>query len=149
MPTNIAAPEASAHAVLIDERGWVLIVQPSYKRRWHLPGGYVHVGETPTKAVARDVFEEIGIRPELRGPVAVSWAPHGGADRLLFTYAGRLTEKLRQAVRIDGAEIIGWTTLGPERLEERLHPRVAERIRTSIKVVGCGQMQYVEHASSS
>jgi 8-oxo-dGTP diphosphatase len=145
MPTNIAAPEAAAHAVLVDERGWVLIVRPSYKRRWHLPGGYVHIGETPTSAVTREVFEELGIRPELRGPVTVSWAPHGGADRLLFTYTGRLTEELRQAVSIDGAEIIGWTTLDPERLEERLHQRLAARIRASIEADECGQVQYIEY----
>lgn len=147
MTTNIAAPETAAHAVLIDERGWVLIVQPSYKRRWHLPGGYVHIGETPTSAVTREVFEELGIRPELRGPVTVSWAPHSGADRLLFTYTGRLTKELRQAVSIDGAEIIGWTTLGPERLEDWLHPHVAERIRCSIKAAESGQVNYLERRS--
>jgi len=145
MPTNIAAPEAAAHAVLIDGRGWVLIVKPSYKRHWHLPGGYVHVGETPTKAVAREVFEELGIKPELQGPVTMSWAPHGSAERLLFTYAGRLTEEHRQAVSIDGAEIIGWTTLGLERLEERLHPRVAHRVRVSVEASKTSQTQYLEY----
>jgi NUDIX domain len=45
MPSNIAMPEAAAHAVLVDDRGWVLIVQRSYKKRWHLPGGFVHIGE--------------------------------------------------------------------------------------------------------
>lgn len=145
MPSNIAAPEAAAHAVLVDSRGWVLIVQPSYKRRWHLPGGYVHIGETPTQAVAREVCEELGITPALHGPVTVSWAPHGGAERLLFTYAGELTDELRDAVSIDGAELIGWTTLGPERLAERLHPRVAERVRASLETSAAGHVRYLEH----
>jgi hypothetical protein len=29
MSTNVAAPETAAHAVLVDEPGWVLIIQPS------------------------------------------------------------------------------------------------------------------------
>jgi 8-oxo-dGTP diphosphatase len=65
MPSTIAAPEAAAHAILLDDRGQVLIVQPSYKQRWHLTGGYVHVGETPAQAVAREVREELDIEPEL------------------------------------------------------------------------------------
>jgi 8-oxo-dGTP diphosphatase len=127
MPSNIAAPEAAAHAVLVDERGWVLVVRPSYKKRWHLPGGYVHIGETPARAVAREVAEELGIAPKLYGPAVVAWAPQGGAERVLFLFAGHLTTDLRERVSIDGAKIIGWTTLPPELLGERLHPRVAER----------------------
>jgi 8-oxo-dGTP diphosphatase len=139
VPSNIAAPEAAAHAVLVDDRGWVLIVRPSYKRRWHLPGGYIHVGETPAAAVARKVQEELRIAPELRGPAVIAWAPHGGADRILFLFAGQLTPTLREAVRIDGAEIIGWTIQPPERLEDRLHPHVAARVRAAIDVAGRGR----------
>lgn len=145
MPSNIAAPEAAAHAVLVDDRGWVLIVKPSYKKRWHLPGGFVHIGETPARALGREVGEELGIEPELAGPAVVAWAPHAGADRILFLYVGRLTAEERDRVSIDGAEIVGWTTLAPEHLDERLHPRVAERVRAALEASRSGRTVYIEH----
>jgi ADP-ribose pyrophosphatase YjhB (NUDIX family) len=95
MPSNIAVPEAAAHAVLVDDRGWVLIVQPSYKKRWNLLGGFVHIGEAPSVAVARELRQELGIEPELE-PAVVAWAPHAGADRILFLYVGRLTAEQRE-----------------------------------------------------
>ena len=47
---------------------------------------------------------------------------------------------------IDGAEIIGWITMDPGKLEERLHPRVAERVRAAIKADRQGQVRYMEYA---
>jgi hypothetical protein len=44
MPTDIAAPEAAAHAVLVDSRGWVLIAT-LVQTPVAFPGGYVHIGE--------------------------------------------------------------------------------------------------------
>jgi 8-oxo-dGTP diphosphatase len=139
MPSNIAAPEAAAHAVLVDEGGRVLIVKPSYKRRWHLPGGYVHAGETPARAAAREAHEELGIEPALSGPVVIAWAPDAGAERILFLHVGELTAELRQAVQIDGAEIIDWTMQPTERLGERLHARMAARVYVAIEASHRGQ----------
>jgi hypothetical protein len=56
--------------------------------------------------VAREVHEDRGIEPELKGPAVIAWAPHGGAERLLFSYIGRLTAGQREQVGIDGADII-------------------------------------------
>ncbi|WP_279473028.1 hypothetical protein [Actinomadura darangshiensis] len=41
MATDIATPQTAAHAALTDPRRLVLLlVKPSYKKRWHLPGGF-------------------------------------------------------------------------------------------------------------
>ncbi|TMR40887.1 NUDIX domain-containing protein [Actinomadura geliboluensis] len=89
MATDIATPQTAAHAVLTDPRGLVLLVNPAYKRRWHLPGGYVHEGELPSAGVAREVREELAITPQLPpAPSVIAWAPHAG-DRLLMYYAAK------------------------------------------------------------
>lgn len=45
--------------------GRILLVQERLDLRWSLPGGWADVGETPSEAVAREVFEESGftVRP--------------------------------------------------------------------------------------
>jgi ADP-ribose pyrophosphatase YjhB (NUDIX family) len=53
---------ASAGALLFDEAGRVLIVNPTYKAHWTIPGGVMEAdGETPWEACRREVSEEVGL----------------------------------------------------------------------------------------
>jgi 8-oxo-dGTP pyrophosphatase MutT (NUDIX family) len=65
----------AAAAFFRDRQGRVLLVNPSYKENWDLPGGAVEAEESPHAACRREVAEELGMdRPT--GPVlAVDWVP--------------------------------------------------------------------------
>ena len=57
--------------LVIDEAGRILLVQHSYVRGWHLPGGGVETNESMLQALARELAEEGNIRltgaPRLHG----------------------------------------------------------------------------------
>jgi 8-oxo-dGTP pyrophosphatase MutT (NUDIX family) len=57
--------------LVIDEAGRIFLVQHTYVRGWHLPGGGVEPGETLATAVARELREEGNIEvtepPQLHG----------------------------------------------------------------------------------
>src|SRR4051794_1810689 len=57
--------------VVIDGARRILLVQHSYVRGWHLPGGGVEPGETMREALARELTEEANIHltgtPSLHG----------------------------------------------------------------------------------
>jgi 8-oxo-dGTP pyrophosphatase MutT (NUDIX family) len=55
-----------ARALVIDEARRVFLVQHTYVRGWHLPGGGVEPGETLLAALTRELREEGNI--ELTGP---------------------------------------------------------------------------------
>lgn len=57
-----ATPKLDIRALVLDEKGDVLLVKEKEDGRWTLPGGWVDVGEAPSEAVEREVKEESGYR---------------------------------------------------------------------------------------
>src|SRR3954453_8771984 len=54
---------ASAGALVWDRKSRLLILKPTYKSGWTLPGGIVEAdGETPWEACRREAMEECGLR---------------------------------------------------------------------------------------
>jgi 8-oxo-dGTP pyrophosphatase MutT (NUDIX family) len=61
LPALPAIP-VSAGALLFDKAGRLLILKPTYKSGWTIPGGVMEAdGETPWDACRREVAEECGI----------------------------------------------------------------------------------------
>jgi 8-oxo-dGTP pyrophosphatase MutT (NUDIX family) len=67
------APSFTVGAMAIIERadGSRLFVRHLYRQHWGVPGGLLERGETPELAVAREVWEEVGLRIQLLGEPAV------------------------------------------------------------------------------
>ncbi len=56
-----ATPKVDARGVVFQD-GQILLVKERADGRWTLPGGWVDVGEAPSEAVTREVYEEAGCR---------------------------------------------------------------------------------------
>jgi 8-oxo-dGTP diphosphatase len=59
---TLPAIPASAGALIYDRKGRLLILKPTYKSGWTIPGGVMEAdGETPWEACQREVREECGL----------------------------------------------------------------------------------------
>ena len=59
---GLRAVPVSAGALIFDRAGRLLILKPTYKSGWTIPGGVMEAdGETPWEACRREVREECGI----------------------------------------------------------------------------------------
>lgn len=86
---KFATPRVAAGVIFTDEQGRVLLVKPTYKDGWDLPGGYVEIGESPKQAAIREVKEELGVEWPVGRLLVVDWAPHPSeGDKLLFIFEG-------------------------------------------------------------
>jgi 8-oxo-dGTP pyrophosphatase MutT (NUDIX family) len=62
IPDELPTIPVSAGAMIFDARGRLLILKPTYKSGWTIPGGVMEAdGETPWQACRREVYEECGI----------------------------------------------------------------------------------------
>jgi 8-oxo-dGTP diphosphatase len=126
----------------------VLMIRPTYKDFWDLPGGYVEVGESPRAAATREVWEELGIKVELGALLVVDWAPaQSEGDKILFLFQGsELNDSTRFTLASD--EIAEARYVGEDELDMLTIPRLARRIRAALSGYeaghGGGYLEYGE-----
>ena len=73
---------ASAGALLFDADGRLLILKPTYKGGWTIPGGRIEGdGETPWQACRRETREECGLEVDQGRLVCVDFRPAKGIGR--------------------------------------------------------------------
>jgi 8-oxo-dGTP diphosphatase len=105
----LPAIPASAGALIFDRAGRLLILKPTYKSGWTIPGGVMEAdGETPWEACRREVREECGIDIR-RGRLACMDFRHpkpgrAGGIRFLF-HCGRLDDQVMDGIVVQPEEV--------------------------------------------
>ncbi len=145
----MATPRVSAGALFTDDAGRVLMVRPTYKDYWDIPGGYVEPGESPYAACVREVREELSIAPPIRPqPLVVDWAPaEGEGDKILFVFGGELRPEDLNKVNFADGELSEFKFTDLSSLDDQTIPRLARRIRTAMQARAGDRMIYSEHGS--
>ncbi|MGW2702341.1 NUDIX domain-containing protein [Streptomyces sp. NPDC001340] len=117
---------ASAAALFFDAQGNVLIVNPTYKDYWNLPGGAVDIdqGETPHDAAVREVREELGISPDIGRLLVHAWLtiPGRGAQVLYVFDGGVLDAAQQAAIVLQETELSEYRFVRPDTAEPGLVP---------------------------
>ena len=100
---------ASAGALLHDDGDRILILKPSYKSGWTIPGGQIEEdGESPWEGCRREVIEETGLVVDTGRLVCVDFLPlrpgRPGGIRFLFD-CGVVDADRRDALVLQDGEI--------------------------------------------
>jgi 8-oxo-dGTP diphosphatase len=100
---------ASAGALIYDKTGRLLILKPSYKAGWTIPGGQIEdTGESPWQGCQRETFEECGLEIERGRLACVDFLRprpgRPGGVRFLFD-CGSFRDEQLSAITIDDDEI--------------------------------------------
>ncbi|MFC0526751.1 NUDIX domain-containing protein [Phytohabitans kaempferiae] len=144
-----ATPRVAAGALISDQAGRVLLVRPTYKEYWDIPGGFVEPGESPRAACIREITEELGLTPPIAGLLVVDWAPiMDEGDKLLFIFdGGELGDDARAQITFPDGELAEWRFVAGDDLDWYTIARLARRIRTAIDAKNGERGVYAEHGT--
>ncbi len=127
---------ASAGALIRDGAGSLLILKPTYKSGWTVPGGQLEEdGETPWEGCRREVLEETGLVVRAGRLACVDFLrprPHRpGGLRFLFD-CGSLGPGQVEAVVLQVEEISEYRWVAPGEADDRLSGPVGRRVRQAL-----------------
>lgn len=142
----------AAGALFVDVAGRVLLVKPTYKRGWDIPGGYVIPGEAPLAACRRELTEELGrswpVRPQ---PLVVDWAPAPNeGDKILFVFdGGTLPDGALDSATFADGEIGDARLVEAGEFDAYLPDRLARRLRLALQARQQHRTIYAEHGTEA
>jgi 8-oxo-dGTP pyrophosphatase MutT (NUDIX family) len=140
-------PFAAAGALFLDEGGGVLIVEPTYKAVWEIPGGAVEHGESPREACARELREELGFEVRPGRLLVVDWSSNmAGGDRVRFVFdGGVLSDVVLDSIVLPPHELGAWACVPEQELGAVLAPDLTRRVTAARGARAAGETWYLEN----
>ncbi|WP_233412294.1 NUDIX domain-containing protein [Nucisporomicrobium flavum] len=137
-----------AGVVLSDASGRVLLVEPTYKPYWEIPGGAVEADESPYAAAAREVEEELGLTLRPGRLLVTDWVPPR-PDRteglMLLFDGGTLTPDQAGRIRLPAEELRSWAWCTEAEADDRLSGLLARRMRAAVRARAEHTTSYLEN----
>jgi RimJ/RimL family protein N-acetyltransferase/8-oxo-dGTP pyrophosphatase MutT (NUDIX family) len=124
----------------------LLLCELTYKPDWDLPGGVVEVGESPQRAAAREVQEELALDLRTGALLLVDWLPawSGWDDACTLVFDGGVHPSgITDAIVTEPREIRRAEFCGPDQIRERCAPQTVRRALAALDTAP-GQARYLE-----
>lgn len=142
-----ARKRVAADVLLRDPAGRVLLVDPTYKDYWDLPGGMAEANEPPKIAARREIREELGIDVVVQRLLLVDWVgPHGPwDDQLVFVFdGGTLNAETATNLAVADPEIAGSRFVTIEDSAPLMRPDMHDRLQRARQALDEGNTAYDE-----
>lgn len=154
MSTDLAAMYAAfprkriaAGALLLDRDEQVLVVEPTYKATWDIPGGVVEADEAPRVACRRELHEELGLDRPVGGLLCVDWVPASAprTESLALVFdGGFVSDDDIAGIVLQVSELASWQFVDRGGLPDVLPVRLARRMAAALAARRTGQTVYLE-----
>jgi len=128
----------AAGCIFFNAENKVLLVKPTYKDGWEIPGGVVEDNESPKNACQREVLEEIGLKVSVKGLLIVDYNSYPQeshkTESLIFIFdGGVLSDKELSTINVDEEEISGYKFFSVDGLPEDMNHSLRNRIIQAVK----------------
>ncbi len=119
--------------LITDDAGRVLMVEPTYKSGWEIPGGVTEAAESAPAAARRECQEELGVSIDVGHVLVVEHQTvPGRGDSVMFIYDGGVLPA-GMALTLPSAELRSYRFVASSDLETLAVPRLANRLRSALQ----------------
>jgi len=135
---GLARKRMAAGVLVRDPADRVLLVEPTYKSNWEIPGGAVEADEAPWATAQREVCEELGLRRPLGRLLVVDYVrpQDGRPEGVVFVFdGGVLADSEAAAMRLRDGEILSASFHTLEQAADRVKPLLADRLTAALAAV--------------
>ena len=137
-----------AGCLFFDEQNRVLLVKPTYKPDWEIPGGVVELNESPKQCCHREIREELGIEREISGLLVVDYNSQveDRTESLMFIFnGGTLTLSEIETIRLNDNELKEFRFFSLENLPKEMMSILRNRVMMASHQVKNGNGIYLEN----
>lgn len=125
----------AAGALFTNTDDQVLLVVPTYKSEWEIPGGTVEQNESPKEACMREVREELGIEASVGRLLCLDYRAENdnATESLLFLFdGGRLHEEQIKTITLPPDELSHYHFVRLEDVVSRLLPAMYKLLQSGL-----------------
>jgi 8-oxo-dGTP diphosphatase len=144
---SLARKRMGAAVLFTDPAGRVLLVEPTYKDYWEVPGGAVDADESPYDAAVRELKEELGLSVPPGRLLVVDWVPPrpGRTEGVMFVFdGGELSGTQTAEIVLPPEELAGWAWCTMAEARERLSDLLARRVQAALRARNDRNTAYLE-----
>ncbi|MEM7260242.1 MAG: NUDIX hydrolase, partial [Pseudomonadota bacterium] len=109
----------------------ILLVVPTYKPEWEIPGGTVEENESPKDACIREISEELGTELRIGNLLTLDYRAEddNGTELLIFLFdGGVLDESTIARIALPEDELAGFHFVTPQEAQHQLIPALYQLV---------------------
>lgn len=144
---GLARKRMGAAVLFTDTANRVLLVEPTYKDYWEIPGGAVEAHESPYEAAVRELKEELDLSVSPGRLLVVDWVPPrpGRTEGVMFVYdGGQLSPAQATEINLPADELKGWAWCTPAEVRQRMTQLLSHRVNAAVQARTDGGTAYLE-----
>jgi len=147
MNSDFPKKRISAGGLIRNQKGELLILKPTYRESWLLPGGICEADESPAHALWREVDEELGLLAKIELLLCIDYlSPTDGFGECIhFLFQCRpLSITEIDKIQLSHSEISSYRFCDDEEAYMLLVPAITRRLKRLVK----GSIVYHENGKS-
>ncbi len=137
----------AASAICFNEQGNLLIVKPTYRDYWLLPGGCVEEDESPREACLRELKEELNISVTLERLVGIDYLSRENEETecMQFAFYGEVLSQAQiKAITLPTSELSEYCFSPLQEVFLILSPKLAKGLPYYLQALHKNTIVYLE-----
>jgi len=148
---NLPQKRSASGALFLNKKGEVLLVKPTYKDGWGIPGGTVENNESPLLACKRETKEELGLTLKNFKFLLAYYQPKATKPECyhFVFYGGVLSTKEAAKIRLPEKELSEFKFFKPSIAAKLTSKETGEKILAGIKIIKSKKAEYLESTATN